>query len=145
MFLKYLFTDNRVNCMGILTTKEAYGFVVKKPSDADMVKYVKYARLSCCTSSRKDFHLSGKPKRLNDLSVLAIPYYSSLEPISFFGSDSVHSVSLLPVSKASIKIYTESVECAWRGSKIPKQVDLEKYENYAFERRSAFALQLSSS
>lgn len=39
--------------MGILTTKEAYGFVIKKPSDADMTKYVKYAQLSGCTSSYK--------------------------------------------------------------------------------------------
>ncbi|KAL3997888.1 hypothetical protein ACH3XW_12770 [Acanthocheilonema viteae] len=138
-------SDSRVMCMGILTTKEAYGFEVKKPNDADMAKYVKYAQLSGCTTSHKDFHLSGKPKRLNDLSASAIPDYSRLEPTSIFKSDNVYSVSLLPVSKASMKIYIESVECAWRGSKIPSRVDLVNYENYALERRSAFTLQLPSS
>lgn len=41
-----------------------------------------------------------------------------------------------------MKIYIESVKCAWQGPKIVSQVDLEKYGNYALERRSAFALQL---
>lgn len=44
-----------------------------------------------------------------------------------------------------MKICIESVECASRGPKSPSQIDLEKYENYALERRSAFALQLLSS
>lgn len=43
--------------------------------------------------SFQDFHPSGKPKRLNDLSASAIPDYSRLEPTSFFKSDSVYSVS----------------------------------------------------
>ncbi|VDK81523.1 unnamed protein product [Litomosoides sigmodontis] len=134
--------NNRVLCRGILTTKEAYGFEVKKPSDADMAKYVKYACLSGCTSSRKDLRLSGMPKRLNDLSASAIPDYSRLQPTSFFKSDSVFSVSLLPVSEASMEIYIESIKCAWQGPKLASEVDLEKYGNYALERRSAFALQL---
>ncbi|OZC12831.1 hypothetical protein X798_00465 [Onchocerca flexuosa] len=138
-------SNNRVMCMGILTTKEAYGFEVKKPGDADMAKYIKYAEFNGCTSGHKDFHALGKPKRLSDLSASAIPDYSRLQPTSFFTSDNVYSVHLLPVSKASMKIYIESVECAWRGPKSPSQIDLEKYKNYALERRSSFALRIPSS
>ncbi|VDK83183.1 unnamed protein product [Onchocerca ochengi] len=132
-------------CMGILTTKEAYGFEVKSPGDANMAKYIKYAEFNGCTSSHKDFHTLGKPKRLSDLSASTIPDYSRLQPTSFFTSDNVYSVHLLPISKASMKIYIESVECAWRGPKSPSQIDLEKYKNYALERRSSFALQIPSS
>ncbi|KAK6106560.1 hypothetical protein QQG55_24700 [Brugia pahangi] len=137
-------SNRRVMCLGILTTEEAYGYEIRKPSDVDMAKYVKYSRLGSCTSSCKDFHALRKPKRIN-LSISVIPDYSHLEPTSFFKSDSVYSVSLLPVSKASMKICTESVECAWRGPKSPSQIDLEKYENYALQKRSSFALQIPSS
>lgn len=41
-----------------------------------------------------------------------------------------------------MKICVESVKCALREPKSPSQIDLEKYKNYAFARRSAFALQL---
>ncbi|KAM3721339.1 Polyphosphoinositide phosphatase [Dirofilaria immitis] len=136
--------NNLITSIGILTTKESYGFEVKKPSDTDMAKYIKYAQLDGCTSSRKirDFYALEKPKRLSDLSASAIPDYSRLQPTSFFKSDDVYSVHLLPLSKASMKIYIENVECAWRGPKSPSQIDSKKYENYALEKRSAFALQI---
>uniref|UniRef100_A0A915PWV9 SAC domain-containing protein n=1 Tax=Setaria digitata TaxID=48799 RepID=A0A915PWV9_9BILA len=131
---------SRMMCIGIMSTKEAYGFEVKKSTDADMAKYIQYAQLGGCTGNSEDSHLSGKPRRLSDSSASAIPDYSRLKPLSFFKADSVYSVSLLPVSKASMKIYNESVKCVWWGPKTPSQVDLEKYGNYALKMRSMFPL-----
>lgn len=131
-------------CIDIPTTRETYNFKVEKPSDNDMAKYAKYAQLYGCTINREDYHSSGKPKRLNDLLAPSIRDYSRLKPTSCFKSDDVYSVSLSPLSVASMKICIESVKCALRGPKSPSHIDFKKYENYAFARRSAFALQLAS-
>lgn len=128
--------------LGITTTKEAYGFELRKPNEADMAKYVKYAEFDNCTISHMDLHSLWKPKRLSDLSASAVPDYGRLKPASFFTSDDTFSVLPLTVPKASMEIYIESVECARRGPKTPSKTDMESYENYALEKCSTFTVQI---
>ncbi|VDN00841.1 unnamed protein product [Thelazia callipaeda] len=118
---------------GILSTREAYGFEIKQPSESDMAKYVKYAQLDGCTVS-KDLCSPGMPKRLNDLSHSAVLNYSNLEPTSFFTSDSIYSTYLSPVSKSSMKIFMQTIDCAQHGPTNPSQTDMEKYKNYAHDK-----------
>ncbi|VDK31020.1 unnamed protein product [Gongylonema pulchrum] len=133
--------DNSGMHTGISTTKEVYGFDIEEPSESDMLKYVKYAEMCDCTVQAKQGLLTNQPKRLGDMSTSAISDYGRLKPTSFFTSDNAFMVHPLPVSKASMKIYVDSVECGRRGPKNPSRTDMQNYQNYAFEKRSGFAVQ----
>ncbi|XP_030749376.1 polyphosphoinositide phosphatase [Sitophilus oryzae] len=99
------------------STKEVYGFEIKKPSAKDILIYKKYV-------------LTGKRANGTALNVFSSNKFN-IKPISTFSEDTSTEVKPPTVSEKSIEIYQKYVNLGKYGPQMPKQSDIEIYKQYA--------------
>lgn len=99
------------------STKEVYGFEIKKPCRQDILTYKKYV-------------LTGKRANGTALNVFSSNKLN-IKPLSAIPKDTSYEVTPPVVSKKSIEIYKNYVNLGKYGPKAPKAADMEIYLKYA--------------
>ncbi|KAF7286543.1 hypothetical protein GWI33_004946 [Rhynchophorus ferrugineus] len=99
------------------STKEVYGFVIKKPSHEDILTYKRYV-------------LTGKRANGTTLNVLSFNKFD-IKPVSHFSNDTTCEVKPPTVSQKSIEVYKNYVNLGIYGPQKPKEADMEVYRKYA--------------